>query len=137
MNLCLATYSNRLAALLENAAELHFFQVRGHAATPKGYSPMPGGGPSNLLLTLHCFGIDTLVCGGVSPHYLDALHGGGIKVHAWLGGETPEVLRAFTEGGLDALRLPGAPKAAMHRPQPAKPGHPSPHAAHPKAAPDE
>jgi len=118
MNLCLATYGDRLATLLENAAELHFFQVKGRTATPKGFCPMPSGGPSGLLLTLHGFSIDTLLCGGATPAYLDVLRSGGVKVHPWLSGEITETVRAWTTGDLSRLRMPGAaetPPAALPR----------------------
>ncbi len=108
MNLCLATYGERLAALLENAAELHFFQVKGRTAVAKGFSPMPAGGSSGLLLTLHGFSIDTLLCGAVAPATLDVLRSGGIKVHPWLSGGIDEVVRACVLGDLTRFRMPGS-----------------------------
>lgn len=108
MNLCLATYGERLSALLENAAELHFFQIKGRAATPKGFCPMPAGGSSGLLLTLHSFSIDTLLCGAAPPASLDVLRSGGIKVHPWLSGNIEDVVRAWIAGDLSRQRMPGA-----------------------------
>lgn len=108
MNLCLATYGNRLATLLENASELQFFQIKGRTATPRGFCPMPSGGASGLLLTLHGFSIDTLVCGGATPATLDVLRSGGIKTAPWLSGEIPDVVKAWMAGDLSRLRMPGA-----------------------------
>lgn len=115
MRICLATYEDRLAALLENAAWLTVYEVRPGRIQQTGGVNMPGGGPEELLRALRTLGVKLLICGAVTKASADVLRAGGIRLADWIGGETGAVLTAFQEGRLERMALPGRLK---------KPGRP-------------
>lgn len=107
MRVCLATYGERMASLLETASELRFFESRAGELDSRGFTPMPQGGPIALAETLHAAGIRTLVCGAVSEHYTEHLHRAGIRLSPWIAGNVDRVLQAWQAGQLEQLAMPG------------------------------
>lgn len=131
MLVCLATYGDRLAAVLDNATELRFFEVRktpeGRKSEPRGTMLFPGVGASSLggqswraalADALIASGARTLLCGAISEQTAQSLAGAGVRVEAWLGASVETALRAYLKGDLASVALPGnrrprraAPKA--------------------------
>ena len=107
MRVCLATYGERLASLLENASELRFFESRAGELDSRGFIPMPRGGPSTLAETLHAAGIRSLVCGAVSETYAEHLHRAGIRLSPFIAGDVDRVLDHWLAGRLERLAMPG------------------------------
>lgn len=107
MRVCLATYGDRLAALLENAGELRLFEVAGDRAEPTNVLPAPRGDPEAMVLALIRSGADVVVCGAVCGRLRLRLVHGGPRVVAWVAGSTAEVLRAFLENRLETCAMPG------------------------------
>ncbi|GAB7079991.1 NifB/NifX family molybdenum-iron cluster-binding protein [Megalodesulfovibrio paquesii] len=107
MRVCLATYGERLASLLETASELQFYESRAGELDSRGFVPMPKGGPIALAETLHSAGIRTLVCGAVSEHYAEHLHRAGIRLSPWIAGDVNRVLDHWLAGRLERLSMPG------------------------------
>ncbi|MCA1943708.1 MAG: hypothetical protein LDL30_00285 [Desulfovibrio sp.] len=107
MRVCLATYGDRMASLLENASELRFYESRAGELDSRGFIPMPKGGPSALAETLHAAGIRSLVCGAVAESYAEHLHRAGIRLSPWIAGNVDRVLQAWLANNLEQLIMPG------------------------------
>jgi len=120
MLVCLATYRDRLAALLEGATELRLFEVRAGGWNLRGFSPRPEDCPAGLARLLSGAGVTILICGGVSAQHLQYLHSNGIEVLPWICGTVPAVLEGVAQGDLSALVMPGCRyerPACLERPE--------------------
>lgn len=114
MIVCLACYGERVAALLEGAAELRFYRTE--AALQGGVSgagrfvlPAPPGqaGLAPLLDAMRAAGAGVLICGGLTCCAQEALERTGLVVLPWMGGAADEVAMAWAKGRMDAMRMPG------------------------------
>ncbi len=94
MRICLATYGDRLAALLENAGELRLFRIIGGKAEPDGVLPGPRGESEAMVAALARSGTDALVCGAVCGRLKRRLEQAGVSVAPWIGGNVSDVLAA-------------------------------------------
>lgn len=116
MLLCLACYGPRLASVLDSAPELVLFRVEDGRAEPAGSLPGPGGDASALGRALGERGVDALVCGAATGCCLAGLRAAGIAVRPWIGGTAEDVIRAWLDGRLDDLSLPGCRRRSRECP---------------------
>lgn len=107
MLICLATYRERLAVLLENAAELRLFEFAQGTWNVRGFSPRPEDCPAGLVRLLGGAGASLLVCGGVRAPHLQYLRGTGLEVLPWICGSVREVLAGLARGDLSGMVMPG------------------------------
>jgi|GEM_PF-2979847 len=116
MRVCLATYRDRIAVLLENAAEFRFFEAVRGVFEARGFAPRPeasdmdvqdGDAAEDLVRILGAARTDLLVCGGLCPSLARLLSGAGVAVMPWVGGQVMDVLCALSTGDLSRLVLPG------------------------------
>jgi len=110
MPVCLACYGDRMAALLENATELRFYNVERGVPIPQGATPAPQNSVLAVADLLASMGVEILICGGLSGCALAALQQSGISVVGWIGGTVDDVAAAWAAGGAEAitpLRMPG------------------------------
>lgn len=107
---CLACYNDRLASVLENAADLRLYLLEGDGAAPAGRLPLANRLPWELVELLESLDVDILVCGAVCRPTLRLLGRTGIEVRAWTRGEVDEVIAALFSGRLEELAMPGRRK---------------------------
>lgn len=107
MRVCLATFGERMAALLENASELRFYEARNGEVISQGFSPMPMGGPRSVAEVLRTAGVDRLLCGAVSEQYAEYLSRAGIELGPWIAGDVQQVLDAWMSNQLRNVAMPG------------------------------
>ncbi|BFR47357.1 dinitrogenase iron-molybdenum cofactor biosynthesis protein [Nitratidesulfovibrio sp. HK-II] len=106
-HVCLACYEDRLATLLETAAELRCVRMTGGVPMERTVLSVPDGGPTPLIDVLSRHGVSLLVCGGIRPCWRSAVEMAGIAVLPWLSGSEADVLSALARGRPDALAMPG------------------------------
>jgi predicted Fe-Mo cluster-binding NifX family protein len=108
MPLCLACYGDRVASLLDGATELRLYGPSGEPAGSLAL-PLPVArlGLPGLLRALRAAGAAQLICGGLTGCALEALARAGLEVGAWVAGEADAVVRAWADGRLDTMRMPG------------------------------
>lgn len=107
MLVCLATYRDRLAVLLEKAVELRLFELVGGVWTLRGFSPRPEDCPAGLARLLTGAGTKLLVCGGIRAAHLQHLRNSGLEVAPWICGAVPAVLEGIAQRDLSRLVMPG------------------------------
>jgi len=117
-HVCLACFEDRLATLLETAAELRCVRMTGGVPAERTVLPVPDGGPAPLIDVLSRHGVSLLVCGGIRPCWRSAVEMAGIAVLPWLSGSEADVLSALVRGRTDTLAMPGC------RPLPGRGGGP-------------
>lgn len=123
MLVCLATYRDRLAVLLERAVELRLFEHTGGAWTLRGFSPRPEDCPAGLARLLTGAGARLLVCGGIRAAHLQHLRNSGVEVAPWICGTIPAVLEGIAQRDLSRLVMAGCAyekPAAFSLPAPPK-----------------
>lgn len=130
MRVCLATYRDRIAVLLENAAEFRFFEAVRGVFEARGFAPRPeaggvgeqdGDAGEELVRILCAARTDLVVCGGLCPSIARLLSGAGVAVMPWIGGQVMDVLCALSAGDLSRLVMPGCaydPPPVMGSPSP-------------------
>lgn len=104
---CLACFEDRLASLLETAANLRLYRVSPGGAAYAGECLMPGEGLPGLPGVLRRVGVDRLVCGGATCRCVEMFATAGIRMEPWIAGRVDEVLAALVQGRVHCLRAPG------------------------------
>jgi len=115
MLICLACYEQRLATLFDNAKKLSFYkQVNNDlkCIEEMNFESADLLGRIRALKDMHA---EILLCGGISSQALRHLKRVNIKVVPWIKGTCEEVLKAWTNGGLEKQLMPGCKSNKMCR----------------------
>lgn len=115
MLVCVACYGDRVAALLETAAELRFYSQGAQSpalrAEQRGAVQLPAAvqqlGLSALIAQLESAGAVVLLCGGLTCCALETLWNSGVHVVPWISGAPSEVAQAWWSGSIESMRMPG------------------------------
>jgi hypothetical protein len=109
MLVCLACYGDRVAALLETATRLRFYQQESTVPLRQIELPAPvqSIGLDALLGLLLAEEGSVLICGGLACCARDNLRRAGVRVVPWIGGAADEVALAWWSGRIQQFRMPG------------------------------
>jgi|GEM_PF-3227883 len=92
MRIGITTYGSRVSPLFDAAEKLLLMDVDGDQFRRRGEVTLGSLGPALRVAKLDQFGVQVLVCGGISGFFRDAIVARGIRIHAWISGEVGDVL---------------------------------------------
>jgi predicted Fe-Mo cluster-binding NifX family protein len=100
MKLAITTYDGRVSPVYEVAKEFLLVVVEGGRERSRERCSLNGGAPLRRIRRLLEFGVETLICGGITANQVELLHAVGITVIDQQAGPVEQVLREFIEGAL-------------------------------------
>lgn len=114
MKLAITEYDGRVSPVYEVAKEILLVVVEGGREVSRHRCSLDGGAPLRRIRRLVEYGVQTLICGGITASQVELLHAVGITVVDQQAGPVDRVLQAFIDTPLDAPSLPAvrtAPEA--------------------------
>lgn len=102
---------------MDTASRLLILQIKNKREITRSFLPLPKQGRMQGAQFIANVGIDVLICGAISRPYEEALLHRGVTVHAWIRGDSEEVIAAFMENDLlnRKYHLPGCCRRRRHR----------------------
>lgn len=109
MKIAIPEYQGRIAPVFDACRRILIFARQGGDMAPvaeDNWSTVSRGARAARLKEL---GVDVLLCGAISCGIEDQICHQGIRLVAWLAGEVPSILKAYTEGRVmdPAYAMPG------------------------------
>lgn len=117
MNICLATYENRIASLLETSNRLFMIQPPNYDMECSYSIPIMHNTPNEIVRVLRKNQATTLICGAVSGCVQNFFKAQGLEIIPWITGEITEVIHALRTNSLQSANfiMPGCRKHGRFR----------------------
>lgn len=109
MRVAVPVWEKMVSPVFDTARQLAVTDIEGGALSTRLTLPLAETFPPRRALLLRIWGVEVLVCGGISPYLSRLIAGQGIRVISGVRGDAEEVLRAFSRGRIPspAYTLPG------------------------------
>jgi predicted Fe-Mo cluster-binding NifX family protein len=109
MKLAVAAWGNRISPVLDVSHQVLLLEVVGGKVLARERRELPGGGAAERAEWLGALGVEELICGAVSRPLAEMIAARGIRLVAFVAGETEKVVAAHLAGDLPkpSLTMPG------------------------------
>jgi predicted Fe-Mo cluster-binding NifX family protein len=109
MRVAVPVWEKRVSPVFDSARRLVVIDIEEGGPASRLTLPLTEAYPPRRALLLRIWGVEVLVCGGISPYLGRLIAGQGIRVVSGVRGDAEEVLRAYSRGRIPspAYTLPG------------------------------
>jgi len=109
MRVAVPVWEKRVSPVFDSARRLVLIDLEGGEPASRITLPLTEPFAPRRARLLRLWGVEVLICGGISPYLARLIAGWGIRVVSGVRGDVEEVLRAFRRGRIPspAFTLPG------------------------------
>jgi len=109
MRVAIPIWERRVSPVFDTAGRILIADVEGNKVSSRFIIPFPESFPPRRAIFLETWGVEILICGGISAYLARMVSAQRIKVMAGNRGDVDQILEAFCRGKIPALRfsMPG------------------------------